>query len=49
MVVLLMIFSVFPLIPNSLRHYSAAGSYCTSDDCALTAAHQATYDNSACR
>jgi hypothetical protein len=37
------------MFPNFVRRYSAAGTYCTPDECALTAAHQSTYDSSACR
>src|SRR6266576_5990815 len=37
------------MFSNFVRHYSAARPYCTSDDCALTAAHKATDDSSACR
>ncbi len=37
------------MFSNFVCHRSAAGSDCTSDDCALTAAHKATYDSSACR
>ena len=32
---------------NLIRCDSAAGPYCTSDECTLTAAHKATYDGSA--
>ncbi len=34
---------------NFVRRYSAAGSYCASDECALSAAHKAANDSSACR
>jgi hypothetical protein len=37
------------MFSNFIRHYASTGTYCTSDDCALTAAHQATYNSSACR
>ena len=37
------------MFSDFVRYYSAASPYCTSNECALTAAHKATYDSSACR